>query len=335
MPFQRRIRVLQAATLLMIPACVGCPSLDRLPSQAPVQELKSANENQPYLLYVPSTYSDERPMPLVVLCHGTWPYDTAPLQMREWAAFAEARGIIVAAPTLRGVQSDLPPPPDRQIALQREDEAHILDIVSELKRRYRIAEHMVFMTGWSGGAYAVLHTGLKHPEVFRALFVQQGAFDARFMADVSPERLDTWQSIRVEFGQADLIRDQSKACLKWLRDAGLYVEELESPGSHKRVDASVPWKYFAQVAKERLWVRVHARNPDPDDLLAVRYSLDAVPAVVRQKWFFGDGDESTEPSPTHRYARPGTYEVNVNVALANGKKYNRKRKVEVGRPLVE
>lgn len=321
--------------IFVLLVATGCPSVDSLPSQAPVQELESSKDKRPYLLYVPSIYDDKRPMPLVVLCHGTWPYDTAPLQMREWAAFAESRGIIVAAPTLQGVQSDLPPPPNRQIALQQADEATILDIVSELKRRYRISESEVFMTGWSGGAYAVLHTGLKHPEIFRALFVQQGAFDARFMADVSTDRLDTWQCIRVEFGHADLIRDQSKACIKWLRDSGLYVEELETSGSHKRVDASVPWSYFKQVAKERLWVRVRMQHPDPDDLLTVRFAMDAVPSVKRQKWFFGDGEESGDASPTHTYARPGTYDVTVNVALANGKKYSRKRKVEIGRPLVD
>lgn len=313
---------------------VGCLSTDALPGQAPVLEMESEKGGGSYLLYVPSIYDEGRPAPLVVLCHGTWPYDTADHQMREWASFAEARCIIVAAPKLRGVQSDLPPSADRQIALQREDEAFILDIVATLKRQYNIPEHQVFMTGWSGGAYAILHTGVKHPDIFRALFVQQGAFDERFMADISPDRIDPWQSIRVEYGQADLIRDQSRACIKWLRDNGLYVEEFESPGSHKRVDASVPWKYFSQVTKERLWLRMRVRTPDPNDLLTLKFELDAVPPIARQKWFFGDDNESLEGSPVHTFARPGAYEVTASVALANGKKYSRKRTIQVGRPLV-
>lgn len=307
----------------------GCPSLEKLPSQRPVEELTLEGSDRDYLLYVPSNYDRGRAWPLVILCHGTRPYDTPELQMREWASFAEGQGIIVAAPDLVGTRGDFPPSPARQIALQIEDEQAILEIVTVLKQRYRIAEERVFMAGWSGGAYAIFHTGVRHPEVFRALFVRQGTFDERYM-DVPEESFDRWQGIKITFGQSDLLRDQAKAAVAWLRAHKMYVEELETSGAHRRTEASDVWSYFKDVAKNRLWVRIRTVVPDLDAPLTIRFAADCIPAAAKHKWYFGDGDESYEADPTHTYAKAGRYDVTVNVSLANRKKYARTRTIFVG-----
>lgn len=312
----------------------GCPSLTTLPSQAPVLEMKEESSGRPYLLYAPSTYSENHAWPLVIVCHGTWPYDTADLQMREWAGFAQSHGILVAAPTLSATKGDFPPPPDKQMALQREDERLILGTVAAIKRRYRIAEEKVFMTGWSAGAYSILHTGLRHPDIFRALLIRQGSFDKRFM-DIPADRLDRWQAIKVVYGQTDVLRDQTRESIQWLRDHGLYVDEQEITGTHRRIDPKLAWSYFETVMKERLWIQIRTGVLNPDEPLTVRFDLISVPPVVKQKWFFGDDEESFEASPTHVYAKPGRYEVTVNAALKSGKKYSRKRTIHIGRFIEE
>ncbi len=313
----------------MLLLCSGCPALDSLPTQAVVQELTEERTKQPYLLYVPSIYAETHAWPLLVVSHGTWPYDTAELQMREWARFSESRGLIVVAPKLSGTKGDFPPPPAQQIELQRRDEETILAVVAALKRRYNIAEHQVFMTGWSAGAYAILYTGLRNPDVFRALVIRQGSFDVRFM-DVPPVRIDTWQRVLVIYGKGDLLRDQSMDMLKWLWSVGIHPDEREITGSHRRIDPSLPWGYFRDIVKKTPWIRLRAHATSLDEPLQVRFFLDAVPKATRQKWFFGDGEESREPSPVHVYAQPGRYEVAVNVALEGGKKYSRKRVITVG-----
>ncbi len=300
-----------------------------LPNQAPVTELTDERTDRPYLLYVPSTYSDAVSWPLVVACHGTWPWDTPAPQMREWARFAEAHGIIIITPCLRGVRGDFPPPPQKQIALQQQDEQAILAIVSATKRKYNIAEEQVFMTGWSAGAYAILHTGLRHPDIFRALAIRQGTFDEQFM-DIPAGRRDPWQRMLVIYGMADFLRSQSKDMMKWLRDGGYTVDEREIAGSHRRIDPELPWRYFQKIAKTMPWLRIRAAAADSDEPRNVRFHLDAVPRVARQKWFFGDGTESYEASPEHTFDKPGTYEVTVNIAFDNGKKYARKRTIKVG-----
>jgi predicted esterase len=328
----RRVSIPPGSPIILLASLAflsGCPSLESLPTQSPVQELMVEQTQKPFLLYAPSHYAAGRTWPLLIVCHGTWPYDTPKLQMQEWAMFAENNGLFVAAPRLDGVKGDFPPPPDKQIELQRSDERTILAVVATVKQRYNIAEDRVFMTGWSAGAYAILYAGLNHPEIFRALAIRQGSFDPRYM-DISPDRVDSWQPIKVIYGSTDVIRDQTKECIKWLRDNGAYVEEEEIPGTHRRISPNPVWKFFKEVSKERLWIRMDLKQADPANPLSIRFALNAIPPVVRQRWFFDNGDESTEPSPVHVYPRPGYYEVSVNVSLKNGKKYTRKRVVEVG-----
>jgi acetyl esterase/lipase len=320
--------VLSTATALL---CCGCLALESLPSQASVEEQIEERTQQHYLLYVPSTYSDKHTWPLIVACHGTWPYDTAESQMREWARFAEKTGLIVVAPKLVGTKGDFPPSPDQQIALQRNDEEGILSVVSATKRRYNIAEEQVFMVGWSAAAYAILHTGLRNPDVFRALAIRQGSFDDRFM-DVPRERIDAWQRVLVIYGMSDLLREQSLAMLKWLWAAGIHPDEREITGSHRRIDPTLSWHYFRGVVQKTPWVRIRAGAADLAKPQEIRFQFDAIPKALRQKWFFGDGAESPEPSPVHAYAQAGRYEVALNVALQNGKKYTRKRVIDVSGP---
>lgn len=323
-----RYRVSAFAVVLLLPLCAGCPSLTPLPSQAAVREMVEQETGRPYQLYVPSIYNTRRPWPVVIACHGTEPYDNPSRQMSEWAQFGEDQGIIVIAPTLLAAKGDFPPPVDKQIALQRSDEAAILNMVRAIKASHRVAEEQVFMTGWSAAAYVILHTGMSHPDIFRALLIRQGTFDERFV-DVSERQLDRWQPIKIIYGRTDFLRDQAVACIKWLRDRGQYVEELEVAGTHRRLEPETAWKFFREVVSKRPWIRMRNWTPDPRQPLTIAFAVDAVPPAKNLKWFFGDGADSFDPQPTHTYTAGGDYEVTLNVDLGGGKKFQRKRTVRV------
>ncbi len=310
-----------------MPLLAGCPATQTLPGQAPILERTESTTRSDYFLYVPSTYRKTRPWPLVIACHGTFPWDSARAQMREWAKFAEYEGIIVVAPQLESARGDFPPPAAEQIARQEADERRILAIVDELKRRYTIAEHQVFLTGWSAGAYPILHTGLRNPDIFRALYVRQGTFDPAFM-DIPEDRMHRWQRIHIAYAQSDALRDQSIAAKRWLQEQKYYVTSVEISGAHQRTDPHDAWRFFQEVSQKNPWLRIRAERL-PAEGLNVRFELDAVPEALEQKWFFGDGAESYERSPTHEYAQPGRYEVTVNVKLATGQKYRRTKSVRV------
>ena len=317
----------------LVALCAGCPATQSLPTQAAIQQVTEPGTQCEYLLYVPSIYSDEQRWPLVVACHGTWPYDRADLQMREWAKFGEYEGIIVAAPKLFSSKGDFPPPPAKQKRLQEKDERNILAMVAQIKRRYNVAEEQVFLTGWSAGSFPILNTGLKHPDVFRALYIRQGNFDPRYM-DVPESLISKWQPIKVVYGKVDPLRDQTVASIKWLRDMGLWVEEEQVSGLHRRIDPKHAWHFFQKIINERPWLRIRVRRPADAKPFTVRFELDAVPKAVKQKWFFGDGTDSYDRSPIHTYKAAGRYQVRVNVALEGGKKYTRTKLIRISGSVV-
>ncbi len=320
-----------AAAGLCLLAC-GCPVTAPLPTAAEIKEKSLGGEpGGKYYLYVPSTYDKRVAYPLVIACHGTNPWDDAWAQIREWAQFAETKEIIVAAPILRGTRGDFTPPVPEQIERQRADERVILDLVSSLKGSYNIAEEKVYLTGWSAGAYAVLYTGLRNPDVFRALAVRQGNFKAEYV-EVEPDRLDRWQPIFVYYGNTDPLRPDSIACITWLREQKMFVEQREVPGSHRRLEVGLAWDFFKRVARERPWIRLRYAKPNMESRGTVKFWCEAKPPMTRILWEFGDGERSNEATPTHTYMGTGKYEVTAKVTLKGGKAFARKIFVHVGPP---
>jgi len=316
---------------LLAPLMAGCPVTTRLPGDAPVQTRFVHETDAKYYLYVPERYSDRRRWPLVVLCHGTNPWDTAWSQMREWAGFAEEKGIIVVAPHLVGVRGDFPPSPEEQLKFQREDERTILGVVSAIKAGHRIADEAVFLCGWSAGGYAVLYTGLRNPDVFRALAVRQSNFDAAYMSETE-HALDRYQPIFMSYGMADLVRKQSEAAIAWLRERGMCIEEHQTLGAHRRIDVSGTWDRFRDVSEDRPWIRVHASVPDYKQPRNVQFSVRAAPKATSVQWDFGDGLKATSHQPLHSYEADGTYTVTAHVTLEGGKTF--RRVIEVRAPRI-
>lgn len=315
----------------LLPWLFGCPVTTSLPTKAEIKENSLPHGEGKYYLYVPSTYNKRRSYPLVIACHGTNPWDDAFAQIREWAQFAEEHELIVAAPVLVGTRGDIVPSVAGQIEKQQADERQILDLISQLKAQYNVAEERVFLTGWSAGSFAVLYTGLRNPDVIRALAIRQGNFKADYVA-VEPERMDRWQPIFIYYGNTDLLRPESLECITWLRDKNMFVEQLEVPGSHKRLDVALSWNFFKKIAKERPWIRLRTAKVDSRNRRMVKFWCESKPAFTRIVWTFGDGGQSAEESPSHEYAEPGSYDVSAKVSLKGGKTYTRKVTVRVGPP---
>jgi len=262
--------------------------------------------------------------PLVVTCHGTPPWDNASLQIREWAGLAEHEGFVVAAPVLKGT-SGITPPVEKQIELQRSDERTILGVVSHVKAGYSIAEGQVFLTGWSAGGYAVLWTGLKHPEVFRALAIRQGNFDERFLRPIE-DLLDRNQPILVFYGQVDFLRAQSRACIDWLRSHGMLVFSDELPGAHRRMP-QVAWQFFRRVVRRYPWCVMRYRILEQGNGLTARFWINADPQPQRVRWEFGDGQTGYGTAVEHTYSRGGRYTVCVSAEMGKFGLIERRRSV--------
>jgi len=324
-----RIAAMNVSFVLL--AClIGCDSFQKGEAGG-VRVMKEVEPEtgSKYYLAVPSKHNDEKQWALIVTCHGTPPWDTAIQQIGKWSSLAEAKGVLVVAPVLSGTASDKMFPSVRdQIARQERDEKVILAVVERIRPAYNIDPARVFLTGWSGGGYAVLYTGLSHPEVFRALAVHQGNFDERFVAPVK-SKIDPYQPVQVSFGITDLLKSHAEESLKWLRTQRMtYAVQQELSGTH-RLLPEVAYQYFQRCVREYPWIVVSAYAARPDQLMAVKFGVRCSPPAEAYLWDFGDGAIARTAAPEHIYSRQGTFDVKITVKTQAGLQHVRSVRVTV------
>ncbi len=306
----------------------GCAVVSNLPAPGDFQTLQEPEYGRTYHTYIPSYYDANRRWPLLIACHGTVPFDTAERQRDQWAGLAEQKGFLVAAPELLGT-SGLPPEPQKQIQLQGDDEKAILSVVQAMRASRRVEDTRVFMSGWSAGGYAVLYTGLRHPEVFRGLSISQGNFTAAFVEPCIPF-IDHHQSVQIIYGSEDPLNKEAVACGDWLRMHGITPVVIVRPGIHKR-DLPPVIDFFEKTVREKAWVRIQVREDIQDDQ-QVTLSVSGSFEPKRYLWDFGDGGQRSEQaSPTHRYAQPGQYAVKVALWDPQGRTVVRQIELRVPR----
>ncbi|MCK4659839.1 MAG: PKD domain-containing protein [Phycisphaerae bacterium] len=307
---------------LLLTGLCGCPQYrdPRVPN--PIEPMVEPDLGREYLVYTPSTYDPARSWPLIVVCHGTRPWDTPLRQIRDWVKLAEVKGFVVVAPSLKGTKGDFPPPAEKQIKRQREDEETILAMVRHVQGSHNISRDRIFLAGWSAGNYAVLYTGLKHPELFRALAVLQGNFDSVYLSEVAG-CIDPYQPIFVLYGSIDILTGkQGKHCVKWLREHHAAITPEETGGTHKGHPTKA-YEFFSRVIRKVPWLRIRAFLADSGDPMSVQFKTHASFELRAYRWDFGDGESSPVATPLHTYAKPGDYTVTLTVETESGRRVRR------------
>jgi poly(3-hydroxybutyrate) depolymerase len=231
--------------LIALAGCVltGCPVPQ--PQNTPNKQWREVDPStgRGFWIYVPSSYSDDKPAPLIVTCHGTPPYDVAEHHIREWKWLGEQNGCIVIAPELVGTDGLFG---DGPLVGMIANERYILSIVSLLGYRYNIDRANIMITGFSGGGFPTYWVGMRHPDVFSTIVARNGNFNRW--------NLDGWYNkedalgldIMVYYGENDpaTIIAQSRNAIEYLREEGFRVEEAVVPGKgHQRVP-EVAMKFF-------------------------------------------------------------------------------------------
>lgn len=120
----------------------------------------------PWCAYVPQDYDEDgdRTYPLAVIVHGT---ERGMLTYRDaFADFAEANGVIVLCPLF---PANICFPGDlSSYKMLRDGDLHydavLLDMIEEVRERYRIAGERVMMYGFSGGGHFTHRFLFLHPE---------------------------------------------------------------------------------------------------------------------------------------------------------------------------
>ena len=177
------------------------------------------NELQPYRLYVPSTFDPEKSYPLIVALHGMGGDENSMfgsygdgIIKRE----AESRGYIVVCPKGRGSAS-----------MYRGDaERDVMDVLSEVKRDYKIDPNRVYLMGHSMGGYGTWSIAMNHPEVFAAIAPISGGGQTAGLAKIThiPELVvhgDNDPTVNVA---------ESRRMVETAKTLGIELRYIEVPG---------------------------------------------------------------------------------------------------------
>ncbi len=209
-------------TLLFIAA--GCPVTQSQDTPVSHLTVKEPSTGCKYYLYVPSTYNKNQSYPLVITLHGTNPWDTAWMQIREWKALAEKKGFIVAAPslTLFGTQGIVPIQKSLRMDALARDDQKILAVLDKICTDYNVNRRKVLLTGFSAGGYPMYYTGLRHPEKFNMLIARACNCDLWIFEDLDMPANYKRVPVGMFWGKDDLgkIHDESWEAFRWLRRHG-------------------------------------------------------------------------------------------------------------------
>jgi poly(3-hydroxybutyrate) depolymerase len=197
-----------------------------------------------YYLFVPHGYRHDQPMPVIVTCHGTPPYDVAEHHIREWKYIAEQNGCIVVAPELTGTDGIFG---DGPVNAMLDDERRILSILSGLGYRYNIDKANIMITGFSGGGFPTYWVGLRHPEVFSAVSARNCNFNQGNLDGWYPPEAHVIR-VQIYYGDADPgpIIAQSKAGIDYLRGQGFAVSAAVLPSTGHERHPEVAMNFFLQ-----------------------------------------------------------------------------------------
>lgn len=220
----------------------GCAVTQR--QDTPVQQTleRDPTTGAGFYLYVPSTYSHSRPMPVIVTCHGTPPYDVAEHHIREWKWLGEKHGCIIVAPKLMGTDGLLG---DGPVVGMANSERRILSILSLLSYRYNLDRANVMITGFSGGGFPTYWVGLRHPEIFSAVVSRNGNFnESNLDGWYPPEATST--PVMVYYGSNDpgTIQVQSRNAIGYLKAKGFNVTSRVLQGYGHERKPEVAMEFF-------------------------------------------------------------------------------------------
>ncbi len=310
-----------AATLALSVALLlstGCAQFISLGMRPAIREGVEPQNGGRYYLYKPTNYDSTRSWPLIVVCHGAFP-DSAKSHIHNWTQAAESKGFLVAVPKLKSPGASSTKRAGKALSRLRTDEQHILNTIQHVRAAHHVSIDRIFIHGWAGGAIAALHTGLKHPDLIRAISVVQPKFQSALLADVE-HIVDADQPVFVDYSGTDgMTGGHARRLLDWLRENKAYVQEHSiGPARAGTVDRTV--SFYENTIRSGLWIRIKAYSQEEVNGLTVRFRITTSGTPTQYRWEFGDGDASRVAEPIHSYSQPGTYRVQVGVATSDGRR---------------
>ena len=178
--------------------------------------------------------------PLQIAAHGNG--SSGPKEIEGWLDLAKQHNFTIVCPTfLSAVQSMHVP----------EDMPYFKDCLHWIENNLQYDKANVYMTGFSGGGYAVWYLGTTRPDFFRGLFLQSGNFigDQYYNFDISG-----WadKPIHLVWGTEDspTVIAQNKQAADLLQSRGFKNFSTEViPGAHHQPHHDLVVKWMEQQSQ--------------------------------------------------------------------------------------
>lgn len=210
---------------------------------------------QPFLRYVPRAVRRSNKLPLIVFLHGYSPglniinWSHLPKLLKE---FAERRGFLLAAPFGRS-----------NTDFQGIGEQDVLNVINEMKKRYRVDDDRIILVGYSMGGMGAWTIGAHYSDLFAGLVIMSGRGDYYFWQDISRDDLPVYKQelIDADFGYSLLtyLKDIPIFSVHGVQDNIISIEEARHMiKAVKRVNPDV--EYIELEAGHFIYEDVFGRN---------------------------------------------------------------------------
>lgn len=285
---------------MLIVAAGGCASLgDRGLPESVIKATDPALARE-YLLYRPPNYDRERVWPLVVACSGGLG-ESPQTQIKRWRDLADKYGFLVVAPRLMS-GGDLAKIPD--------DERHIRSVLGHVQAGQSISDDRILMYGQGSGALPALVTALGAPDLVRCAAFSDPRFKVEDLEAMN-RKLDPRMLIYVRYNSRDAILGRHvRDSVDWLRSHGGNLR-ADTFGNKPEASLQQVVEFYQHAIRNEPWVRIQSAATGAADGMQLSFSLHSTTPLTELHWNFGDGNESSDPAPVHRYQSPGAYTVRV------------------------
>lgn len=285
--------------------------------------------DQPYGLYLPDNFEPNKKYPLVIMLHGAGSNHRLALRrvfgksnsngetdVEATRYFPEWKNVdyIVASPFARGT-----------VGYQGIAEKDVYDVLNDVKKRFRIDEDRIYLTGLSMGGGGTLWIGLTRPDIWAALAP---------VCPAPPPGTDQYQSNAIHLPIHFFHGDQDSAVpvtvsrewVKKIKELGGKVQYAEYPGVNHN-----SWENAYKDGFIFSWFDHFKRNSFPDH---VQFST-AQYKYSQAYWIRVNGiTPATTATVNAKFLGVNQLEVNVANATAFTVKLAGHPKYQQGKPLL-
>jgi len=181
--------------------------------------LKSQGKERAYYLFVPNNLDISKPVPMIVMLHGSGHNGLSLVE--KWTTLAKKERIILVGP-------DASDPAQWSVPLDAPDPLH--DLVELIKKKYPVDPRRVYLFGHSAGAVVSFYVALMESEYFAAAAIHAGAMGPKDTAIISQAKRKVPIAVWVGTNDSFFPLKDVRATVDMLKTRGFDVPLTEMKG---------------------------------------------------------------------------------------------------------